>query len=123
MRNRRLKTDAPSEVVKIRVNLDARTVSASIAGLDWASADIVVKGALAEAHKLLETSARLRHFRRPITYRSFDPSGNLIMKHDASGCTWGEDSPERGEPGAIVFEDTRGRKASVRVEIANERGN
>jgi hypothetical protein len=70
-----------------------------------------------EAYKLLHKRARLRYFRRPVTVRSFDSSGNLLLKWDASGWTSGEDSSECGEPDAIVFEDARGRKASVRVEI------
>jgi hypothetical protein len=76
-----------------------------------------IKRANAEAVKLLETRASRRRFKRPVTMRSFDSSGNLIMKHDKSGWTWGEDSAETGEPGSIVLEDARGRKASVRLEI------
>jgi len=71
-----------------------------------------------EAIKLIKARAQRRRFRRPVTWRTFDSSGNLIMKHDSSGWTCGQDSPERGEPGAIVLEDARGRRASVRVEIS-----
>ena len=92
-------------------------IRAIIAELDLDAAMSVIQAMHAEAYKLLETRARLRHFRKPLTVRSFDSSGNLLMKWDTSGWMFGEDSPERGEPDAIVFEDARGRKASVRVEI------
>jgi len=94
-----------------------QTIRASIAELDWDASTSVIQAMHAEAYKLLQTRARLRHFRKPLTVRSFDSSGNLLMKFDASGWTFGEDSPERGESNTIVFEDARGRKASVRVEI------
>ena len=106
------------KIVEIHVDEDDSVVRASIAGLALSAAAYVVERANAEAYKLLETRARLRHFRRPVTVRSFGSSGNLLAKFGPSGCTWGEDSPERGEPGEIVFEDARVRRASVRVEIS-----
>jgi hypothetical protein len=107
-------------VVTIHVHNEAtaQTIQASIADLDRDTAEAVIKAMHVEAYKLLETRARLRHFRRPVTVLSFDSNGNLIMKWEESGWMWGENSPERREPSAIVFEDARGRKAAVRVEIS-----
>lgn len=103
--------------IDVDAEADEQTVRASIEGLAETAALAVTERANAEAMKLLETRARLRRFRRPVIVRSFDSSGNLIMKHGESDWTWGDDSTETGEPGSIVLEDARGRKASVRVEI------
>ncbi|MGD1212152.1 MAG: hypothetical protein ABR973_12435 [Candidatus Acidiferrales bacterium] len=106
-----------NRTVTITVDEDGSLVSASVAELPLEAATMVIKRANAEALKLLELRARRRHFRRPVTYRSFNDKGDLILKHDATGWTWGVDNPERGEPGTLTFEDSRGRKASVRVDI------
>ena len=53
-----------------------------------------------------------------LSVRTFDSAGPLITKFDGSEWAWGEDSPEREQPGAIVFEDARGRKAAVLLEIS-----
>ena len=107
-------------VVTVHVHAEdvSQTVSVNISGLEPDQAHTVVKAAHDEAIKLLETRARLRHFKKPVTVRTFNSAGHLITKFDGSEWTWGEDSPERGQPGSIVFEDARGRRASVRLEIS-----
>jgi hypothetical protein len=94
-------------------------VEASITGLDPRTAMAVIEAMQAEAFRLLEKRAKLRRFRRPLTVRSFDSSGNVILKWGQLGSEGNRDNPERGDPGAIVIEDARGRKASVRIELSN----
>jgi hypothetical protein len=89
----------------------------NISGLDLDQSHAVIKAAHDEAIKLLETRARRRHFKKPVTVRTFDSAGYLVTKFDGSEWTWGEDSPERGQPGSIMFEDARGRRASVSLII------
>jgi len=104
-------------VVTIHVDDDDSVLTASIAGLSRGAAMAVMEAAQTEALKMLNTRAALRRFRHPVTIRHFDPDGNLIMKWDGFDWSWGDGSSERGEPGSIVYEDARGRKAIVRLVI------
>jgi hypothetical protein len=91
-------------------------VGVLVAGLDVKAASAIIEQALAEAHRLLVTRARMRRFQLPLIYRSFDSAGRLMMKHD-NESDWQWSGRERGERNAIVIEDARGRKAFVRIEV------
>lgn len=106
----------PKEVViHVHDEADEQVVEVSIAGLAESAALAVIERANVEAMKLLTARASRRRFKCPVTIRFFDLKGNVIAKHVGRTHEWG--GPERGEPGSIVLEDARGRKASVRVEV------
>ena len=104
-------------VVTIHVDEDDSVLTVPIADLSQSAAVTVIEAAQTEALKMLNTRAALRRFRPPVIVRHFGIDGNLIMKWDGSNWARGEDSSERGEPGSIVYEDSRGRRASIRLKI------
>lgn len=119
-----------SSGARIRADAENAVVRVSIAGLDQEGAIDLIKMADAEAMKLLNIRTSLRRFRPPITIRFLDAKGRVAMTLARSGCTLEEpgdtiadfalEKPAEAAPSVCswtVAEDSRGRKASVRMEI------
>lgn len=85
---------------------DGHIVRVGVGRLSFDAGVVAIERAYLDTMRRLRERARLRRLRDPLTIRLFDSSGGLIARCGADGWTWGGD--DRGEPGSITIEDSRG---------------
>jgi len=104
---------------RIRVDSENSVVRVLIGGLSEEKSLEIVKKAIPEANRLLDERASLRRFRPPYTIRFLDENERAILTLAESKAICDELTLTESGISQIVAEDSRGRKASVRIEVLN----